>query len=73
MEKNAQKLSTILIDYINYELPSSIQVIITTRIPEHADETITLRGFQSDAGLDFINEYLTKNQISIYLTDEQKN
>ena len=62
-----------IIDYINYELPSSIQVIITTRIPEHADETITLRGFQSDAGLDFINEYLTKNQISIDLTDEQKN
>lgn len=62
-----------IIDYVNYDLPSSIQVIITTRIPEHADETITLHGFQRDAGVDFINEYLEKNQISIDLTIEQKN
>lgn len=61
-----------IIDYINYEIPSSIQVVITTRIPEHADETISLRGFQSDAGLDFINEYQTKNQIRIDLSVEQQ-
>ncbi len=61
-----------IVDYIYDELPSSIQTVITTRIPEHADEAITLRGFQSEAGLEFINEYLEKNQISIDLTDEQK-
>lgn len=61
-----------IINYIEADLPSSIQVIITTRIPENADETITLHGFQNESGLNFIREYLTKNGVDIDLTEDQQ-
>ena len=60
------------INYIDYDLPTSIQVIITTRIPEHADEQMQLRGFQNEAGLRFIDEYIEKNDIKVVLSQEQK-
>lgn len=60
-----------VIDFINYDLPPTIQVIITTRIPEHADELIALKGFQSDSGLTFIQTYLTKNDIKLDLREDQ--
>lgn len=61
-----------IIDFINYDLPTSVQAIITTRIPEHADEQMQLRGFQNDEGLHFIKEYLSKNEITLDLTEEQQ-
>lgn len=61
-----------IIDFINDVLPSSVQVIITTRIPEHADEQMQLRGFQNEAGLHFIEEYLSKNKINLTLSDKQR-
>lgn len=61
-----------IVDFINDDLPSSIHVIITTRIPEHADEMLTLRGFQDEAGITFIDEFLQKNELSLELDQEQK-
>ena len=60
------------IDFINYDLPMTVHVIITTRIPEHADEQMELKGFQDVAGLTFIKEYLEKNDVNVVLNQEQQ-
>lgn len=61
-----------IIEYVEVEFPSSIQTIVTTRIPEHADATVSLHGFHNEAGIVFIGEYLEKNHISLDLTNSQK-
>ena len=61
-----------IIDFIVEEIPSSIHVIVTTRIPEPADEEIELRGFQNEDGIHFINEFLSENKMSLSLVDEKK-
>ena len=61
-----------IIDFISYDLPTSIQVIMTTRIPEPADEQIQLKGFQNEAGMEFINKYLEKNKENVKLSLEQQ-
>ena len=62
-----------LIDYIYYDIPSCIRVIVTTRIPEEADELIKLKGFQAEAGLIFVREYIEKNHLDVSLTDHEIN
>lgn len=59
-------------DFISYDLPTSVQVIITTRIPEHADEQMQLRGFQNEEGLKFIEEYLAQNEMNLTLNEKQQ-
>lgn len=62
-----------LVDFIYYDVPSCIRVIITTRIPEEADELIKLRGFQAEEGLVFIREYIEKNNLDVVLSDSEIN
>ena len=62
-----------LIDFIYYDVPSCIRVIITTRIPEDADELIKLKAFQANDGLVFVREYIEKNNLNLELSDEEIN
>ena len=59
-------------DFISAILPPSVHVITTSRIPEQADELMQLRGFQKEAGIHFIDEYISQNGIPLILQDNQK-
>ena len=61
-----------LLRFIDYDLPTEVHVVITTRIPENADEQIQLKGFQDESGIKFIEEYIQKNQITLDLSIDQK-
>lgn len=54
------------------ELPSSVQAIITTRIPENdVDYSMPINGFRNEAGITFIKQYSIQNKFDIDLTNEQ--
>ena len=63
-----------LLDFIVEELPASVSVIVTTRIPldREVDASILLAGFPDEKGKQFIQEYCRKNSITIDLTDAQQ-
>lgn len=61
-----------ILHFIEYDVPMEIRTIITTRIPEHADEQIQLKGFQNEAGVEFIEEYIHENGINLSLTTDQE-
>lgn len=63
-----------LLDFIVEELPSSVSVIVTTRIPldREVDAPILLAGFPDEKGKEFIREYCRRNNIVIELTDSQQ-
>lgn len=60
-----------LLNFIDYDLPQCIRVILTTRIPEEADKLIKLKGFQADEGLLFMREYIERNGLDITLDENQ--
>lgn len=59
------------IEYIYSDIPSTVQVIITTRIPEDADEQLHIKGFQSDEGIIFVKSFIQENNLSVRLSEEQ--
>lgn len=61
-----------VVDYLYEELPSSVQAIITTRIPESdVDYSLPISGFRNEAGIKFIEQYSLQNGFKIDLTDDQ--
>ena len=60
-----------ILEYIEREVPSSVHVIITTRIPEEDTSQIPLNGFQKDAGQRFVSEYISRNKMKIRLSQQQ--
>lgn len=61
-----------VVDFLYEELPSSVQAIITTRIPENdVDYSMPINGFRNEAGITFIKQYSIQNKFDIDLTNEQ--
>ncbi|MBQ8238739.1 MAG: ATP-binding protein [Oscillospiraceae bacterium] len=70
----APKDQECLLRFIAAELPPSVSVIVTTRIPvgNEADADIQLSGFPDEAGKEFIKQYCEKNSIEVSLSTSQQ-
>lgn len=61
-----------VMDYLYEELPSTVQAIITTRVPENdVDYSLPVKGFRNEAGVNFIKRYAEQNGFETNLSDEQ--
>ena len=59
-------------EFIDTKTPSEMQFILTSRNSEEYDFNFKLGGFESDAGIEFINAYNEENSLDISLPDDKK-
>jgi len=61
-----------VMEFLYEEVPSSIQIIITTRIPEEdVDQSLPINGFRDEAGLKFIKQFTEQNEVTVNLNDAE--
>lgn len=58
--------------FVDTQTPSEMQFILTSRNSEEYDSNFKLAGFDSSAGIEFINAYNEENSLDIALTHAEK-
>lgn len=60
-------------DFVQYMSPSEIQYIITSRNEECYEERYLVEGFESESGIQFIQNYIQENNLDIQLNENEMN
>lgn len=60
------------IEFVKFRTPPSIQYVITSRNAEPFEEKIAIKEFDTQLGINFIDEYVKENNLSIELSYPEK-
>ena len=57
--------------FVDTQTPTEMQFLLTSRNSEDYDDNLKLAGFEAEAGIQFISQYIEENELEVDITEEQ--